>query len=131
MRAPAGVIAALHYVPLIDTPVNKAFVKAFKPKTGHIPSEYGVHGYDAGHVLATAVKSGATRRETFAAVLPRVTYRGPRGMLKIDPLTNNIVQNVYIYDTVASEGGLTQKNHRHRSQCRRPERVHNVARMSL
>jgi branched-chain amino acid transport system substrate-binding protein len=107
--AAQGVIAALHYVPTIDTPENKAFVKAFKDKAGRVPSEYAVHGYDAGHALVLALKSGASDREGLAAALPKVSYTGPRGPLKIDPATHNIVQNIYVYDTVAAGDGLTQK----------------------
>jgi branched-chain amino acid transport system substrate-binding protein len=104
-----GVIAALHYVPAIDTPENKAFVKAFKGKTGRAPSEYAVQGYDAGRSLALVIKGGASDRESIAAALSKVSYIGPRGPLKIDPATNNIIQNIYVYETVASPEGLTQK----------------------
>jgi branched-chain amino acid transport system substrate-binding protein len=107
--AAEGAITSLHYVPTIDTPANKAFVKAFKDKTGRIPSEYAVQGYDAGRALAEAVKGGATDKASLAAALPKVSYAGPRGPLKIDPATNNIVQNIYVYETVPGEGGLTQK----------------------
>lgn len=107
--AAEGVIAALHYVPTIDNPENKAFVAAFKAKTGRIPSEYAVQGYDGARALVEAVKAGATDRATLAAALPKVAFTGPRGDLHIDPATNNIVQPIYVYDTVAGEGGLTQK----------------------
>jgi len=107
--AAQGVVASLHYVPTIDTPENKAFVKAFKGKAGHNPSEYAVHGYDAGRALITAIKSGAKDRESLAAALAKVSYTGPRGPLKIDPATHNIVQNIYVYETVADGDGLTQK----------------------
>ncbi len=107
--AALGVIASLHYVPTIDTPENKDFVKAFKGKTGRNPSEYAVHGYDAARALIMAIKSGAKDHESLAAALAKVSYTGPRGPLKIDPATHNIVQNIYIYDTVPGAGGLTQK----------------------
>ena len=107
--AAEGIVTSLHYVPTIDTAENKAFVKTFKDKTGRIPSEYAVQGYDSGRALAEAIKGGATDRASLAAALPKVSYTGPRGSLKIDPATNNIVQNIYVYETVAGEGGLTQK----------------------
>ena len=43
-RRPRASIASLHYVPTLDTPENKAFVEAFKGKTGRIPSEYARAG---------------------------------------------------------------------------------------
>jgi branched-chain amino acid transport system substrate-binding protein len=107
--AAEGVIASLHYLPVLDTPENQAFVEAFKAKTGRTASEYAVQGYDAGRLLIEAVKSGATDRATLAAALPKVKITSPRGPLEIDPATNNVVQNIYIYETVAGEDGLTQK----------------------
>jgi branched-chain amino acid transport system substrate-binding protein len=109
--AAEGVIAALHYVPTIDNPENQKFVEAFRSKTERDPSEYAVHGYDAARALIEAVKSGATERSEIAAALSQVSFDGPRGALSIDPATNNIVQPIYVYETVAAEGGegLTQK----------------------
>ncbi|MDO8881735.1 ABC transporter substrate-binding protein, partial [Pseudotabrizicola sp.] len=60
--AAEGVITALHYVPTLDNPENAALVAAFKAKTGRIPSEYAVQGYDSARALIEAVKSGATDR---------------------------------------------------------------------
>lgn len=42
----------------------------------------------------------ARRVAAIAKALPKVAYTGPRGPLQIDPATNNIVQNVYIFETV-------------------------------
>ncbi|WP_239494683.1 ABC transporter substrate-binding protein [Roseovarius amoyensis] len=109
-EAAVGVTTSLHYVPTLDTPENNAFVEAFGAAyEGRTPSEYAVHGYDAAMTLMAAVDSGASDRETIAATLPQVKYVGPRGPLEIDPATNNVVQNVYIYETVMDGGALTQK----------------------
>lgn len=107
--AASGVVTALHYVPTIDNPQNAAFVTAFRAKTGRTPSEYAVHGYDAGRALVEAAKSGAGDRETLAQALRAVRFDGPRGPLSVDPATNNIVQTVYVYETVEDAGGMTQK----------------------
>lgn len=107
--AAVGIITSLHYVPTLETPENKAFVAAFQAKFGRVPSEYAVQGYDAGRLLAEAVKAGGTDRASLAAALPKVRYSGPRGPLAIDPATNNVIQNIYIYETVADGDALTQK----------------------
>ena len=107
--AAEGVITALHYVPTIDSPANAQFVEAFTAKTGRVPSEFAVHGYDAGRALIEAVKTGATDRESLANALRQVRFDGPRGALSIDPATNNIVQPIYVYETIAGTDGLTQK----------------------
>jgi len=107
--AAEGVIAALHYVPTIDSDANAAFVESFTAKTGRTPSEYAVHGFDAARALVEAVKAGARTREEIAAALPKVSFEGPRGLLSIDAATNNLIQPIHVYETVAGAGGLTQK----------------------
>ncbi|MBV1866871.1 MAG: ABC transporter substrate-binding protein [Marinosulfonomonas sp.] len=107
--AAIGVKASLHYVPTLDTPENNAFVAAFKARFDRMPSEYAVQGYDSARLLLGAIDAGATDRASIAAALPKVAYTGPRGPLEIDPATNNVVQNIYIYDTVKDGDGLTQK----------------------
>lgn len=108
-EAAIGVIAALHYVPTLQTPENEAFVAAFQSRYERTPSEFAVQGYDAARVLMAAVDSGATTREELAAAIPQVSYTGPRGPLRIDPATHNVVQNIYIYETVMENGALTQR----------------------
>ena len=107
--AAIGVTTALHYVPTLNTQENKDFVQAFRAKFNRAPSEYAVQGYDAGRVLVEAVKAGATDRASIAEQLSKVSYVGPRGPLTIDPATNNVVQNIYVYETAAAGDGLTQK----------------------
>ncbi|MBN9670535.1 ABC transporter substrate-binding protein [Roseibium aggregatum] len=107
--AAEGVITALHYVPTIESPANETFAQAFEAKTGRVPSEFAVQGYDAARALIEASKTGANDRETLANALRQVSFEGPRGKLSIDPATNNIVQPIYVYETVMGENGLTQK----------------------
>ncbi|MBS0122512.1 ABC transporter substrate-binding protein [Thetidibacter halocola] len=107
--AAEGVITALHYVPTIENDANKAFAEAFTAATGRVPSEYAVQGYDSARALVEAVKAGATDRESLANALRQVSFDGPRGPLSIDPATNNLIQPIYVYETIAGEGGLTQK----------------------
>lgn len=108
--AAVGVITSLHYLPTLDTPENTAFVEAFKQVSGgRLPSEYAVQGYDTGRLLVEAVKGGATDRASITDALKTISYTGPRGPLEIDPATNNVVQNIYIFDIVEEDGRLTQK----------------------
>ncbi|WBU56813.1 ABC transporter substrate-binding protein [Paracoccus sediminicola] len=109
-EAAEGVIGALHYLPSLDTPENAAFVDAYRAAhDGDLPSEYVVAGYDAGRLLLGALDSGAAGREELARALPQVAYTGPRGPLEIDSATNNIVQNVYVFETVSKDGEMTHR----------------------
>ena len=107
--AATGVVTSLHYVPTLDTPANKAFVKAYQKKYKKLPSEYGVQGYDAGKALVQAIKAGGKNRASITKQLAKVNYVSPRGPVSIDPKTNNIVQNIYVYETIQGKDGLTQK----------------------
>lgn len=108
--AAIGVKTVLHYVPTIDSEVNNNFVQKFQQlNEGRSPSEYSVAGYDAAHALALAIKGGAGDRESIAAAISKVSFTGPRGEVHIDPASNNIVQPLYVYETVAEGEGLTQK----------------------
>lgn len=107
--AAEGVITALHYAPTIDNAANKAFAEAFTAATGRAPSEFAVQGYDAARALIEATKTGATDRKALANALRQVSFDGPRGKTSIDPATNNIVQPIYVYETVTGADGLTQK----------------------
>lgn len=110
-KAAEGVISSLNYVPTIENEENAAFVAAFTEKYGHGPAEYSAQGYDAARAIIQAVKSGATDRASIAEALPKADLSdSPRGPSSIDPETHNIIQTMYIYETVSGDGDqLTQK----------------------
>tara|TARA_R100000935_G_scaffold54244_1_gene82854 strand:+ start:6678 stop:7850 length:1173 start_codon:yes stop_codon:yes gene_type:complete len=109
--AAEGIVASSYYVPTIDNEANAAFVTAYQAANDRLPSEFAVAGYDAAHALVQASAGGANDRAALAEALRNVSFDGPRGATSIDPATNNIVQPIYVYETVAAtEGeGLTQK----------------------
>jgi len=97
-EAADGVIGSLHYVPSIDTPENKRFQDAFQAVSdGRAASEFAVQGYDAGRLIIEAIKAADGDKEAFKAALSKVSFTGPRGPLRIDPATNNVIQNIYIF----------------------------------
>src|SRR5713226_2912212 len=103
--AAVGVIGILNYVPAIDNPVNKAFQQKFQAKFNRTASEFAAQGYDTGKLIVTAVNSlgGKTAdRAALVTALHSVSIEGTRGPLRIDPKTNNIVQDIYIYEVKKS-----------------------------
>jgi branched-chain amino acid transport system substrate-binding protein len=99
--AAVGVIGILNYVPAIDNPVNKAFQAKFQAKYNRVASEFAAQGYDTGKLIYAALKANDGKTADRAALvkaLHEVTVEGTRGPLKIDPRTNNIIQDIYIYE---------------------------------
>lgn len=107
-EAADGVTVALHYVPTIDTPENKRFQADFMKQQGRIGSEFAVQGYDAGRMVVEAIKASGGDKAKFKDALSKVSFTGPRGPLKIDPATNNVVQNIYIYENKMQDGKIVQ-----------------------
>jgi len=103
-----GVITSLNYAPSIDNPENERFQKDYVAAYDRPASEYAVQGYDAGRLIIEAVKAAGADKEAFKTGLAKVKFSGPRGPLEIDPATNNIVQNIYIYETKVADGKASQ-----------------------
>jgi branched-chain amino acid transport system substrate-binding protein len=99
--AAVGVLGILNYVPTIDTPVNKAFQAEFQAKYHRTGSEFAAQGYDTGKLIFAAlqaVKGQTADKAALVKALHAVTVDGTRGKLRIDPKTNNIIQDIYIYE---------------------------------
>ncbi|HXZ01888.1 MAG TPA: ABC transporter substrate-binding protein [Stellaceae bacterium] len=99
--AAVGVLGILNYVPAIDAPENKAFQAEFQEKYHRIASEFAAQGYDTGKLIFAALQSLGGKTADKAALvkaLHSVTVKGTRGALRIDPKTNNIIQDIYIYE---------------------------------
>ena len=107
-EAAIGFIGSLNYVPSINTEENKNFIKAYKSKFGRAPSEFAVQGYDSGKVIIEAIRSlsGSIKdKDKLAEAIRTISITGPRGPLTIDPKTNNVIQNIYIFEVVNGEQG--------------------------
>ncbi len=98
--AAEGILGALNYVPAIDLPANHEFQQAFKERHGRGGSEFGVQAYDSARLIVEALKitGGSTATEKLLKAFHAVSLEGPRGTLRIDPRTNNVIQNIYVFD---------------------------------
>ncbi|MEN8196698.1 MAG: ABC transporter substrate-binding protein, partial [Pseudomonadota bacterium] len=99
--AAVGFKGPINYVPGLDNAANKKFRAAFKKRTGRDPDEVTVNGYDAIQIAVGALKKlgGKTSdKKAIMAAMRRVRYNGPRGPMRIDPRTNNIIQNIYMVE---------------------------------
>ncbi len=106
--AAIGFIGSLNYVPSIDTEENKNFIKAYIDRFDRSPSEFAVQGYDSTRVIIKAIESlsgNIADKDKLAAAINAISITGPRGPLTIDPETNNVIQNIYIFEVVSSKNG--------------------------
>ncbi len=95
-----GNLGVLNYVPSIDTPENIAFQSKFNSVYGRMASEFGVAAYDSARLIVEALSATGGKTENKEALvkeMQQVRFNGPRGPFRIDPLTNNVIQNIYIF----------------------------------
>jgi branched-chain amino acid transport system substrate-binding protein len=98
-----GAITSANYSSSLDTPVNKAFIKAYEAAYGspQLPDFSAVAAYDALDALYHAVQAqhGNFDPDKTMELLKGMKIASPRGPIMIDPQTRDIVQNIYIQRT--------------------------------
>jgi len=105
-KAALGTITSGEYSTAHDSPQNKEFVAAYE-KAYHIrPTYMAVAGYDGIAVMAAALKktNGDADGDKFMAAVKGLSLDSPRGPIRIDPDTRDIVQTVYIRRTELVNG---------------------------
>lgn len=106
--AALGLETALHYSPAHISPKNQAYVKALaevSPSTiGHAVA---VGAYDGMAVIYRMIEATNGQRDGARAVEAAKGYawESPRGPLKIDPASRELVQNVYVRVVDKDESG--------------------------
>lgn len=104
----AGIVGATAYLPELDIASNRTFVTAFTKRHTRPPSEFAAQGYDAGRLLIATLdglEGHVTNRRAVATMLARTPFIGARGRLAIDPRTNNVIQDIHIFETRKRTGG--------------------------
>lgn len=93
-----GTITSHTYSAAHDSATNKAFVEAFKKASGRRPNIVAAYGYDGMHLIYEALKrtNGATDGEKLVEAMKNVEWESPRGPVKVDPETRDLIQNVYV-----------------------------------
>ncbi len=106
----AGMITVHHYSADYKTPVNLAFVKAWKAAYGAdtTPDFMGVAGYDGMAAIAHAIKAqnGAVSADGTIKALSGWSYDSPRGKITIDPETRDIIQDSNVHKVVLKDGRM-------------------------
>lgn len=100
-KAALGVTTLLQYSPSGDRPENREFVAAWKKEYGEasVPTFFAVAGWDGMKAVFDAIiaqKGKMDADKTIAFLSNWSNSKSPRGPIKIDPATRDIVQNQYI-----------------------------------
>lgn len=97
--APVNAITGLHWALTLDNRENKDFIDAFKKKKNKTADVFAVQGYDTARVIVDAlnvVKGKTDSPDQFLKAIAAVKFNSPRGTFKFDPVTNNVINTIYI-----------------------------------
>jgi branched-chain amino acid transport system substrate-binding protein len=94
-----GIITVAYYDYNLDSPMNKAFVKAYNDEFHRNPDFFAVGGYDSMHLIYAALgkTGGKTDGDSLIAAAKGMAWESPRGPMSIDPETRDVVQTVHIF----------------------------------
>src|SRR5262245_20628638 len=93
-----GIITAFHYDYNHQSAMNAAFVKAYKEAFARNPDMFSAGAFDGMHVVYEALKKtgGKTDGESLITAAKGMQWESPRGPMRIDPETRDVIQTVYI-----------------------------------
>ncbi len=96
-----GIISGKNYYQELDTPENKKFVAAFQKKFGKdapYVNTIAVGGYIGTMMWAEAVKMAKSidRDKVLAALRSPLAWKGPSGLMTVDPASNHCIQDVHL-----------------------------------
>ncbi len=108
--AALGIVTAGHYSASLDTPRNRAFVKAYVAKYGERPSRYAEFGYTSANVVGAVsealkgeVDDPARISKEIMRIAPKIDT--PAGPLAFDQYHQRVV-NMYILKVEKRDGKL-------------------------
>src|SRR5688572_8725737 len=109
--AAIGVISASHYSAAGDRPANRTFVsewkKAYGPET--LPNYFAVGGWDGMAAIFEVIRqqNGTLDPKRSQEILTNWSNPdSPRGPMRIDPETRDVIQNIYIRRVQQVDGEL-------------------------
>jgi branched-chain amino acid transport system substrate-binding protein len=104
-----GVITTHHYSAAHKSPENEAFVKAFKAANPAMrPNFMAMGGWDGIHLVYEALRKtkGAAEGDALLEAMKGMSWVSPRGPVRIDARTRDIVQNIYVRKVERIDGEL-------------------------
>lgn len=104
-----GVVTAGPYSAAHDSAMNKSFVADFKAANGGMrPNFMAVFGYDGMEAIYRAIQKTGGKGEGMALVdaMKGLAFESPRGMIRIDAPTRDIVTPIYMRRVERRDGEL-------------------------
>lgn len=109
-NASIGVITSHHYSSWHDSALNKTFVAEYQGQFGKDtrPNFYAVGAYDGMQVIYKAIAKldGNISADKAIAAIKDMQFESPRGRVKIDAVSRDIIQTIYIRKTEKIDGAL-------------------------
>jgi branched-chain amino acid transport system substrate-binding protein len=103
-----GAVTAHFYSAAHPSPMNAAFVDAYRKQTNARANFMAVSGYDGMHLIyqALAKTNGATDGAALIAAMKGFAWESPRGPMSIDPQTGDVIHDIYIRKVERANGEL-------------------------
>jgi branched-chain amino acid transport system substrate-binding protein len=111
-KAALGVISALTYVDTVDNPESKTFAASYQAKYRSSPDLFADYGYVAARALGEALKmvdGDTSDKDKLAEAMTKVKFNAPRGPFRMDPVTHNPIQDIYICQVIERDNKITTK----------------------
>jgi branched-chain amino acid transport system substrate-binding protein len=107
-----GVISALTYIDTVDNPESKKFAADYQAKYKAAPDLFADYGYVAARALGEALKTvdgDTSDKDKLAEAMTKVKFNAPRGPFRMDPVTHNPIQDIYICQIIERDNKITTK----------------------
>ena len=109
--AAVGVISASHYSAAGDRPANRTFVSEWKKAYGQesLPNYFAVGGWDGMAAIVQVIRAQdgeVEARRTLELLTNWSNPDSPRGPMRIDPDTRDVIHNIYIRRVQKVDGEL-------------------------
>ena len=111
-KAALGIYCAMLYTDTLDNPENKRFVAEYLARFKDYPTMYAEYGFTAAQALdeaGKAIDGDVGNKDKLAAALAKVSFNAPRGPFRLDPVTHNPIQDVYITEVREIAGRLANQ----------------------
>ncbi|GBD12421.1 Leucine-, isoleucine-, valine-, threonine-, and alanine-binding protein [bacterium HR24] len=99
--------SSLHWAVTLDNPTNRRFVEEYRRRYNEFPSVFTMQAYDGARVIVevlNAVNGDTSDPDRLVRAAEAVRFDSPRGLFEFDPVTHNVIQNVYLRQ-VRDQGG--------------------------